>query len=173
MLKLAILALVHGVIPFLYHWIRPYGFPLPVYGLAMIAATLTTLVAIWLTLHGVFGPATEAALWGVLTLLAILATHVAFVVWGGLRTPPPAFQITAPAPAPATAPAAEIDWITVQVYASAADHYLYMRDRARLEAAGIPFRVLPAGAAALQVAAVDAERACAALGLDPEPVTTT
>jgi hypothetical protein len=173
MLKLLVWAFAHLLIPFLYHWIRPYGYSLAAYGSAAVAAAIGGLVVVRWSIHGQIGPTAEVVLWGLVPALAILANHLAFVIWGGLRTLPSADAPVPPpepvaAPVDDDAPAEDPAWITIRVYASSAEQYGYLRDRDRLDEAGIPYRVVPAGAAALQVAPADAERACNALGIAPD-----
>ncbi len=172
---LAAYLLAHLLIPFLYQWIRPYGYSLGMYGSAAVAAGIVGLLVVRVFVHGALAPTAELVLWGVVPALAILANHLAFVIWGGLRPAhPPVMDDQQPAAVadPAAAGEAEEDdgspWLTIRVYASSAEQYAYLRDRDRLDEAGIRYRVIPAGAAALQVAPEDAERACAVLGLEPD-----
>ncbi|MFM2091212.1 MAG: hypothetical protein RLZZ127_1701 [Planctomycetota bacterium] len=172
MTKILIYILAHVLIPFLYSWIRPYGYSFAAYGTGAVAAAIAGVATVRLAIHGSVGPTAELVLWGVVPALAILANHLAFVIWGGLRPPPAAVDAPAPAPAAVAATPPEEEgpdedpaWVTIRVYASSAEQYGYLRDRDRLDEAGIPYRVVPAGAAALQVAPADAERACDVLGI--------
>lgn len=156
----------------LWRTVRRFGFEPNLFVLVSLVAFLASLLAG----TGIAALVGHPAPMYLVPILALLAVTGIYHVAGRARSPQEVAAAVARRTAEEAAAAQTLadwdriyrEWICVKTYTSAGQQHEYLADRDTLEAADIRFTTKQAGITTLFVHPEDAERACAALGSEPD-----